>query len=103
MSSSESNRNSKVVCGKHKLGIRCIRCHKEWEKTSTISHGPNGVSGSLCKSCFLEVVAPTIRKKQLEEGNFDCFGKAGAYCDQADCRHRSWCLFIDEYEKPESV
>jgi len=49
-------------------------------------------SGSLCNSCFVEVASPTIHKKQLKEGNFDCFGNAIEYCDQFECKFRQWCL-----------
>ncbi|MCF6323807.1 MAG: SAP domain-containing protein [Gammaproteobacteria bacterium] len=34
-----------------------------------------------------------IRTIQLDEGNFDCFGSAGAgECDQARCKWREDCL-----------
>lgn len=33
-----------------------------------------------------------IRKIQLAEGNFDCFGTANGYCDQFQCCFRSLCL-----------
>ncbi len=40
-----------------------------------------------------------IHKKQLKEGNFDCFGKAGAYCDQSTCKYKQWCIRMEEVEK----
>jgi len=36
--------------------------------------------------------AELIRKIQKAEGNFDCFGTAGDYCDQVQCCFREDCL-----------
>ncbi len=33
-----------------------------------------------------------IREIQRAEGNFDCFGSAGDYCDQLACLFREMCL-----------
>ncbi len=33
-----------------------------------------------------------IHNIQLTEGNFDCFGKAEGYCDQANCSFRGDCV-----------
>lgn len=33
-----------------------------------------------------------IRNIQRVEGSFDCFARAGSYCDQAACCWRSDCL-----------
>ncbi|MFA5411644.1 MAG: SAP domain-containing protein [Candidatus Omnitrophota bacterium] len=33
-----------------------------------------------------------IKAIQRKEGNFDCFGTARNYCDQAGCAWRSDCL-----------
>lgn len=33
-----------------------------------------------------------IREIQRAEGNFDCFGTAGDYCDQTECLFRELCL-----------
>jgi hypothetical protein len=33
-----------------------------------------------------------IRMIQAAEGNFDCFGSAGDYCDQEQCAFREECL-----------
>jgi hypothetical protein len=36
-----------------------------------------------------------IRDRQLAEGNFDCYGKAGqGYCDRGDCLYKDECLVI---------
>jgi len=75
-----------------KLRVKCIQCGKEWEKESWIAWGPNDISSSLCLACFVAVASPLIHRKQLLEGNFDCFGKAEGYCDQPLCKYRKWCL-----------
>lgn len=36
--------------------------------------------------------ADLIREIQRAEGNFDCFGTAGDYCDQLECLFRNMCL-----------
>ena len=68
----------------------CIKCGKTWEiengDTDSVS------SGSLCKPCLRECLAPIYRKRQSEERNFDCFGKATDYCDQFKCKYRELCL-----------
>lgn len=33
-----------------------------------------------------------IREIQRAEGNFECFGTAGDYCDQFTCLFRDMCL-----------
>jgi hypothetical protein len=80
----------------NKLAVVCIRCSKKWEKDSVIAWEPDDYSGSLCSSCFVEVISPIIHRKQLREGNFDCFGKAGSYCDQFGCKYMEWCLRMGE-------
>ena len=75
-----------------KLRVKCIRCGVEWEKDSVVEWGPSDCSSSLCTACFVEVVSPLIHKKQRLEGNFDCFGKAGCFCDQLGCKYRQWCV-----------
>ena len=83
----------------NKLRVKCMKCEKEWHKESSISWGPEDFTSSLCDTCFREVISPIIHKKQLKEGNFDCFGKAGEYCDQLDCKYREWCVRWEESEK----
>jgi len=75
-----------------KLRVKCMKCGKEWEKESLVSWGPDEFTSSLCDPCFREVISPIIHRKQLREGNFDCFGKAADYCDQFHCKYRQWCL-----------
>jgi len=90
----------KIPCGLPRGGfntlrVKCVRCHKEWKKDCVVPWGPDDCSGSLCTACFIDVASPTIRKKQLKEGHFDCFGRARGYCDQSECKYRRWCLGID--------
>ena len=33
-----------------------------------------------------------IHQIQRAEGNYDCFGSAGEYCDQQECCFRAACL-----------
>jgi hypothetical protein len=80
----------------NKLAVVCINCNKTWEKDSLIAWGPDDYSGSLCSFCFLEVISPIIRRRQLREGDFECFGKTGGSCNQDDCKYRRWCLDIDK-------
>jgi hypothetical protein len=80
----------------NRLRVKCIKCGEEWEKDSLIAWGPEDITSSLCHSCFREVISPVIHRKQLREGNFDCFGKAGAYCDQFACKYHKWCLTGEE-------
>lgn len=78
------------------LRVKCIRCQKEWSKPSPITQSEHNITSSLCTACFREVAAQTIHRKQLREGNFDCFAKADAYCDQNACKYRLWCLRHDQ-------
>lgn len=68
---------------------RCVKCGNTWEiddgKSVDNSHG-------LCPPCAKEETIPLFRKRQLREGNFDCFGKAAEYCDQLACLYRELCL-----------
>jgi hypothetical protein len=66
----------------NKLAVVCINCNKTWEKDSVIAWGPDDYTGSLCDSCFVKVISPLIHRKQLKEGNFECFGKTRDFCDQ---------------------
>ena len=80
----------------NKLRVKCVKCGKEWEKDSVIFWGPDDFSSSLCNVCFIEVISPIIHKKQRKEGNFDCFGKSQAHCDQIQCKYRQWCFRVEE-------
>jgi DNA-directed RNA polymerase subunit RPC12/RpoP len=68
----------------------CIRCKKTWRiDNGDIDDAP---SGSLCKPCLKQSLAPLYRKRQSAERNFDCFAKATDYCDQHQCKYRELCL-----------
>ena len=69
---------------------RCIACGKTWGSEG--GDNDSRCSGGLCRSCLKESLIPIYRKKQLREGNFDCFGKATCYCDQIHCLYRTKCL-----------
>jgi hypothetical protein len=80
----------------NRLRVKCIKCGIEWEKDTLIPWEPDDFTSSLCDNCFREVISPIIHRKQLNEGNFDCFGTANVYCDQFGCKYRQWCLFTEE-------
>jgi len=82
----------------NRLRVKCVKCGKEWEKDSEVSWGPEDISSSLCDSCFREVISPIIHRKQVNEGNLACFGKAGTHCDQVECKYLQWCLRMEESE-----
>lgn len=46
-------------------------------------------------SSFGKTKVDLILEIQRAEGNFDCFGTAGDYCDQLSCCFRSLCLVSD--------
>ncbi|MFH1460918.1 MAG: hypothetical protein ABIF84_00630 [Patescibacteria group bacterium] len=82
------------------LKVKCVKCGKEWKKDGgeKISWGENDISGSLCDDCFVQKAVPLVRRKQIKEGNFDCFGKAeNNYCDQAVCKYRRFCFKISSF------
>jgi len=87
----------------NKLAVVCVNCNKRWEKDSVIAWGPDDYSGSLCNFCFLEVISPIILRKQLREGNFECFGKKGNFCDQYSCKYRRWCLRTDKVREARCI
>lgn len=68
--------------------VKCIKCGKEWEKISPFP----GITSSFCTKCFMEVITPIVHKRQLREGNFDCFGSAVSYCDQFLCKYKGICI-----------
>ena len=72
------------------MNYLCVKCKKMW----TVDDGDTDPtpSGGLCPPCLKESLIPLYRKKQLREGNFDCFGKAEDYCDQVKCKYRKMCV-----------
>ncbi|MFH1076172.1 MAG: hypothetical protein V1753_04925 [Pseudomonadota bacterium] len=72
------------------MTYQCVKCKMIWikgEESELYSHG-------LCKECAKMLLIPTIRRKQADEGNFDCFGKATSYCDQPSCKYKDLCVGI---------
>lgn len=72
------------------MKYQCIRCLATWGDSD--SDHDEYYSHGLCSPCLREGLAPIYRKRQLAEGNFDCFGKALDYCDQRACKYRDVCL-----------
>lgn len=72
------------------MTYRCVKCGNAWEVENGCADSLP--SGGICKPCLKESLVPLYRKRQLEEGNFDCYGKAARYCDQIRCRYRELCL-----------
>lgn len=50
---------------------------------------------SWCNNTFPRL-SLLIQSVQRIEGNPDCFGTAGEYCDRLDCNWRSYCLVPPE-------
>ncbi len=75
---------------KAEIIYRCVNCGKSWGEQAG---NPEAIpSHGLCKKCLKECLAKIYKRRQLAEGNFDCFGKADGYCDQLQCRYRGHCL-----------
>jgi hypothetical protein len=71
-----------------------FRCITEGCNTIWRVEGVEGTDNShgLCPTCAKQQFIPIFRKRQLREGNFDCFARAAGYCDQTNCFYRSLCL-----------
>jgi hypothetical protein len=55
------------------------------------------ISHSYCEPCFRKIIEPTYRKRQKEEGNPDCFGKANdGNCTQGECKYYRRCVLQKE-------
>jgi hypothetical protein len=74
------------------IKFQCIRCQTIWGEGEPER---DGYSHGLCGLCLKEALIPLYRKKQAEEGNFDCFGKAQGFCDQCGCKYREICLLAN--------
>ena len=68
---------------------QCIRCYDTWGNGSPEL---DGYSHGLCTRCLKEALTPLYRKRQAQEGNFDCFARASGYCDQPACKYRHICM-----------
>ncbi len=69
--------------------FQCIRCGITWGNGNPEI---DGYSHGLCLPCLKEALIPLYRKRQVEEGNFDCFARSAGYCDQGLCKYRTICL-----------
>lgn len=50
-------------------------------------------SSTICPTCAQIFNGEKYRKRQIEEGNFPCYGSAcNGYCDQANCKYRVNCI-----------
>ena len=70
---------------------QCINCKKIWGKID-INNFDGYYSHGVCVNCLKIKLTPIYRKRQLEEGNFDCFAKAINFCDQLNCSYLKLCL-----------
>ena len=68
----------------------CLICGKEYFEKEPVENP--SVTHGLCGFCLKTCLIPIYRRRQLSEGNFDCFGKATHYCDQLTCSYRTMCL-----------
>lgn len=71
------------------MKYQCIRCEITWGEGIPEEEG---YSHGLCLHCVREALIPIYRKRQLAEGNFDCFARAFEFCDQGCCKYRPICL-----------
>lgn len=71
------------------MKYQCFRCRATWGEGEPELEG---YSHGLCARCLKDALTPLYRKRQLQEGNFDCFGRASVFCDQYACKYRQTCL-----------
>jgi hypothetical protein len=75
--------------GMNAMKYQCIKCNITWGQGTPET---DGYSHGLCIVCLREALIPLYRKRQTQEGNFDCFGRSSGYCDQYGCKYREICL-----------
>ncbi|MBU4347399.1 hypothetical protein L6249_02630 [Candidatus Parcubacteria bacterium] len=91
--SKAGNGNGGNGIGDYKKPVICIECGKRWEADSPNSFNCTTPTGGICDLCLKKTTTPVIRRRQLKEGNFDCFGKAkSGFCDQSQCKYAEPCL-----------
>lgn len=71
------------------MKFRCLKCKTTW---GTGNPKEEGYSDGFCKPCARKQLLHLLRKKQREQGNFDCFGKSKGFCDQINCTYRIFCV-----------
>ena len=78
------------------MKFKCINCGKEWGRGNPEK---DGYSHGVCKKCLKLGLTEIYRKRQVEEGSFDCFAKSSGYCDRLDCKYRELCLYMEERDE----
>jgi hypothetical protein len=71
------------------MKYQCIKCNETWGEGTPEK---DGYSHGLCLYCLKEALIPLYRRRQMREGNFDCFGRSSGFCDQNGCKYRAICL-----------
>jgi len=68
------------------------------ESDYLLGKGFKDFTGGICKSCLaISQGGKIIRRKQLEEGCFDCFGRGLGFCDQEGmCCYHNLCVISYE-------
>jgi len=78
------------------MRTQCFGCRKVWGENPSFSQkfgSEEEFSHTLCPGCMKKAMTPIYRRRQRQEGNPDCFGKACGFCDRTDCRYREPCVF----------
>lgn len=85
----------KIEQSENRVSFECTEC--EISKTFTTNWPLKEVDAilGLCPDCFGDVMVAKIRAIQRAEGNFDCFCKSEAFCDQYLCKFRTNCLKME--------
>lgn len=71
------------------MKFKCIHCDVEWGDGDPVKEG---FSHGLCKRCLKLGLTETYRKRQKNEGYYDCFARSDGFCDQLNCSYRKICL-----------
>lgn len=71
---------------------QCVDCKRKWYTEETDDINTKELSHGICHDCAIVLLSPRIHKKQIAEGNFDCFGKAIENCDQKNCKYLEVCI-----------
>lgn len=96
-----SQKNSKTT----KLQKGVVKKRTTKRQTKELPVGSSSTSQIMEKAIVLAPllekpsIVDLIRSIQTAEGNFDCFGTANGYCDQWECRWRTFCLLSRKNEE----
>lgn len=69
----------------------CLECGAVWGNPDA---DEDNISHGICVKCIKYNHGNDIRRAQLREGNWPCFGTASEECDQLSCKYRSFCLLM---------